>query len=172
MAFFDEPVSVPFSELAELYNTCKEQRERIEYLKETNTDLGERVERHNNETYWLQREMVNLRNEMRRLTDEIARLRQENKSLMMLTGEYSVRLNSFGTNKIETIKYVWKLLGLGLKETKDIVESAPVELITHISYSSAENIVGALREIGCTAEIIASITDSADASDALANTPA
>ena len=54
--------------------------------------------------------------------------------------EFDVILASFGEKKINVIKEVRALTGLGLKEAKDLVESAPKEIKEGIAKDEAENI--------------------------------
>lgn len=87
-----------------------------------------------------------LRKENQELKQQLARAGMED-------GDYSVTLDDFGNSKIEHIKLVRNLLALGLKDTKELVESAPVTLVTNVSAATAENIAGMIREIGGTAHI-------------------
>ncbi len=57
-------------------------------------------------------------------------------------------LENYGTNKIAVIKEVKIITGLGLKETKDIVESAPVKLKENIIKEQALIIKDTLEKIG------------------------
>jgi large subunit ribosomal protein L7/L12 len=67
--------------------------------------------------------------------------------------EFDVILKDFGPKKIEVIKAVRKLTALGLKEAKDLVESAPAPIQEAISKEAAEEAKKALEEAGATAEI-------------------
>jgi large subunit ribosomal protein L7/L12 len=64
--------------------------------------------------------------------------------------EFSVMLQDFGANKINVIKAVRTVTTLGLKEAKDLVESAPVAVKDGISKGEAEEIKKALEEAGAT----------------------
>ncbi len=66
---------------------------------------------------------------------------------------HSVVLTSSGAKKIHVIKIVREHTGLGLKESKELVESAPVEIKSGISKSDADAILAALQAVGATAEI-------------------
>ncbi len=67
--------------------------------------------------------------------------------------EFNVMLQSFGERKINVIKVVRELTGLGLKEAKDLVESAPVAVKEALPKDSAEEIKTKLEEVGATVEL-------------------
>ena len=67
--------------------------------------------------------------------------------------EFTVFLNSFGDKKINVIKEVRAITGLGLKEAKDLVESAPKELKSGVAKEEAEEIKKKLEAAGATAEL-------------------
>ena len=67
--------------------------------------------------------------------------------------EFDVVLKSFGANKLNVIKVVRAELGLGLKEAKDAVESAPTTLKEGISKEDAEKLAAAFKEAGAEIEI-------------------
>ncbi len=67
--------------------------------------------------------------------------------------EFTVILTSAGANKINAIKEVRALTGLGLKEAKDLVESAPKALKEGVSKDEANKIKEALTKAGATVEI-------------------
>ncbi len=67
--------------------------------------------------------------------------------------EFDVVLASFGDNKVAVIKAVRGITGLGLKEAKDMVESAPAALKEGIEKDEAEEIKKQLEEAGATVEI-------------------
>ncbi|MBM4777447.1 MAG: ribosomal protein L7/L12 [Archangiaceae bacterium] len=69
-------------------------------------------------------------------------------------GSYSVRLESFGSAKIACIKEVRLATGLGLAETKKLVESAPVFVKEGLSKEQAETLVKALVAAGGTASAV------------------
>ena len=68
--------------------------------------------------------------------------------------EFDVQLKEFGANKIPVIKEVRSLTGLGLKEAKEKVESAPVVIQEGISKEDAEKSKEQLEELGAVVEII------------------
>ncbi|MBL9103227.1 MAG: ribosomal protein L7/L12 [Myxococcales bacterium] len=68
-------------------------------------------------------------------------------------GEFAVFLESFGHHKIAVIKTVREHLGLGLKEAKDLVESAPTVLKEGLSHDEAAALQRGLVEAGATVEI-------------------
>jgi large subunit ribosomal protein L7/L12 len=67
--------------------------------------------------------------------------------------EFSVVLASFGEKKINVIKEVRSITGLGLKEAKDLVEAAPKEVKAGVSKEDAEKFKGALEAAGATVEL-------------------
>ena len=67
--------------------------------------------------------------------------------------EFDVVLKSAGANKIAVIKVVRALTGLGLKEAKDFVESAPKTIKEGASKEECEKIKEKLAEVGATVEI-------------------
>ncbi len=67
--------------------------------------------------------------------------------------EFDVILTSFGSNKVSVIKAVRALTGLGLKEAKAAVESAPAAMKEGVSKDEAEEVKKALEEAGASAEI-------------------
>ncbi len=67
--------------------------------------------------------------------------------------EFNVVLTSFGENKVSVIKAVRGLTGLGLKEAKATVESAPTPVKEAVSKSEAEEALKTLEEAGASAEI-------------------
>lgn len=67
--------------------------------------------------------------------------------------EFDVVLKECGANKIAVIKVVRALTGLGLKEAKDFVESAPKTIKEGASKEECEKIKEKLAEVGATVEI-------------------
>ena len=67
--------------------------------------------------------------------------------------EFDVMLQSFGEKKINVIKVVREITGLGLKEAKDLVESAPVAVKEGLAKDSAEEIKTKLEDAGATVEL-------------------
>ncbi|MCK5540800.1 MAG: 50S ribosomal protein L7/L12 [Deltaproteobacteria bacterium] len=67
--------------------------------------------------------------------------------------EFNVMLLSFGEKKIQVIKTVREITGLGLKEAKAEVEGAPKAIKEGISKDEAEGLVKKLEEAGATAEV-------------------
>ena len=67
--------------------------------------------------------------------------------------EFDVILASFGANKLNVIKAVREITGLGLKDAKDLVEGAPKTLKEGVSKDEAEKVKAALTEAGATVEI-------------------
>jgi large subunit ribosomal protein L7/L12 len=67
--------------------------------------------------------------------------------------EFTVMLNSSGANKVNVIKVVRAVTGLGLKEAKDLVDGAPKAVKEAIAKADAEALHKQLVEAGATAEI-------------------
>jgi len=67
--------------------------------------------------------------------------------------EFNVILASFGDKKIEVIKEVRAVTGLGLKEAKDLVEAAPTALKESVSKDEANKIKEQLEKVGAKVEI-------------------
>ena len=67
--------------------------------------------------------------------------------------EFDVILASFGDKKLNVIKVVREITGLGLKEAKELVEGAPKALKEGVSKDEAESIKAQLVEAGATVEI-------------------
>jgi len=67
--------------------------------------------------------------------------------------EFDVILTGFGANKIQVIKVVRELTGLGLKEAKDLVEGVPKPVKEGIAKKDAEGMKKKIEEAGGTAEI-------------------
>ncbi|MBT7810639.1 MAG: 50S ribosomal protein L7/L12, partial [Deltaproteobacteria bacterium] len=67
--------------------------------------------------------------------------------------EFDVILTSFGEKKINVIKEVRSITGLGLKEAKEAVEAAPKAIKEGVSKEEAEEVKKKLEEAGASAEI-------------------
>ncbi|MDR7562001.1 MAG: 50S ribosomal protein L7/L12 [Armatimonadota bacterium] len=67
--------------------------------------------------------------------------------------EFDVILKSAGANKIQVIKVVRELTGLGLKEAKDLVDGAPKPVKEKVSRQEAEAVRAKLVEVGAEVEI-------------------
>ena len=67
--------------------------------------------------------------------------------------EFDVMLTSFGEKKVAVTKAVRSLTGLGLKEAKDLVESAPAAIKEGAAKGEAEEAQKALEEAGATVEL-------------------
>ncbi len=68
-------------------------------------------------------------------------------------GEFDVVLVAAGEKKIQVIKEVRSLTSLGLKEAKDLVDSAPKALLEKVSKEEAEKAKAQLEEAGATVEL-------------------
>ena len=67
--------------------------------------------------------------------------------------EFDVMLTSFGEKKVAVIKAVRSMTGLGLKEAKDLVESAPAAVKEGASKAEADDIQKQLEEAGASVEL-------------------
>ncbi len=67
--------------------------------------------------------------------------------------EFNVILTSFGAEKIKVIKAVRAITALGLKEAKDLVESAPTAIKEGVTREEAENIKKQVEETGASVEL-------------------
>jgi large subunit ribosomal protein L7/L12 len=67
--------------------------------------------------------------------------------------EFNVVIKDAGANKINVIKAVREVTTLGLKEAKDLVESAPVNVKEGIAKAEAEAVMAKLKEAGATVEL-------------------
>ncbi len=67
--------------------------------------------------------------------------------------EFDVMLTSFGEKKINVIKVVRTVTSLGLKEAKDLVESAPVAVKEGVSKDEAEEVKSKLEEAGAQVDL-------------------
>ena len=67
--------------------------------------------------------------------------------------EFTVVLADFGPKKINVIKVVRELTNLGLKEAKDLVESAPANVLEAVGKEVAENAKAKLEEAGAKVEV-------------------
>ena len=67
--------------------------------------------------------------------------------------EFDVMLTSFGSSKVPVIKAVREITGLGLKEAKDMVESAPATVKEGVEKAEAEEIQKKLEEAGASVEV-------------------
>lgn len=67
--------------------------------------------------------------------------------------EFDVILKDAGANKLNVVKEVKNLLGLGLKEAKDLVDGAPSQLKAGVSKAEAESIKTTLEGAGAVVEV-------------------
>jgi large subunit ribosomal protein L7/L12 len=67
--------------------------------------------------------------------------------------EFDVILTNCGASKINVIKVVREVTGLGLKEAKDLVDNAPKPVKEKISKDDAEALKAKLTEVGATVEV-------------------
>ena len=67
--------------------------------------------------------------------------------------EFDVHMTSFGASKVPVIKVVRAITSLGLKEAKDLVESAPTNIKDGVTKDEAEDLKKQLEEAGASVEI-------------------
>lgn len=67
--------------------------------------------------------------------------------------EFDVVMTGFGENKVNVIKVIRAVTGLGLKEAKDMVEGVPATVKEGVSKADAEDVKKQLVEAGATVEI-------------------
>jgi large subunit ribosomal protein L7/L12 len=67
--------------------------------------------------------------------------------------EFTVNLTAIGDQKIQVIKEVRALTGLGLKEAKELVDNAPKPVKEHVSKEEADKIKEALEKVGASVEV-------------------
>jgi large subunit ribosomal protein L7/L12 len=67
--------------------------------------------------------------------------------------EFDVMLNAAGDKKIQVIKVVRELTGLGLKEAKDLVDGAPKAVKEKVAKAEAADMKKKLEEVGATVEV-------------------
>lgn len=66
---------------------------------------------------------------------------------------FDVILNSGGTNKLNVVKTVKEIIGLGLKEAKELVDTAPKPVKEGVSKAEADSIASKLKEAGAEVEV-------------------
>ena len=67
--------------------------------------------------------------------------------------QFNVLLKSVGQNKISVIKAIKEITGLGLKESRDMVSSAPTTIKEDVAKNTAEEISKKLTDVGATVEL-------------------
>ena len=67
--------------------------------------------------------------------------------------EFNVVMSSFGGQKVPVIKVVREITGLGLKEAKDLVESAPANIKEGVAKDEADEVAKKLEEAGASVEV-------------------
>jgi large subunit ribosomal protein L7/L12 len=67
--------------------------------------------------------------------------------------EFTVVLKDFGANKINVIKAIREVTSLGLKEAKDLVESAPVNVKEGVTKEEAETVKSKLADAGAAVDV-------------------
>ncbi|MFP3014501.1 MAG: 50S ribosomal protein L7/L12 [Arsenophonus sp.] len=67
--------------------------------------------------------------------------------------EFDVILSAIGSNKVAVIKVIRMITGLGLKEAKDMVESAPVTIKEAVSKEESKTLKKSIEEAGASVEI-------------------
>ena len=76
-----------------------------------------------------------------------------NEAVAVEQTEFDVNLKSAGAQKIQVIKVVRTITALGLKEAKDLVDSAPSTVKEKVTKEEAENVKKQLEEVGAEVEI-------------------
>ena len=67
--------------------------------------------------------------------------------------EFTIKMSSFGANKVAVIKVVRAVTGLGLKDAKDMVEGAPITVKEGVSKQEADDAKKQLEEAGAAVEL-------------------
>ena len=67
---------------------------------------------------------------------------------------FDVKLKDFGSRKVHVVKEVRTITGLGLRETKELVESAPVVIQKRVNHAEAESAKKRLEALGAVVEIV------------------
>jgi len=67
--------------------------------------------------------------------------------------EFTIKMPSFGDNKVAVIKVVRGITGLGLKDAQDLVEGAPATIKEGVAKDEAEDFKKQLEEAGATVEL-------------------
>ena len=67
--------------------------------------------------------------------------------------EFTIKMPSFGDNKVAVIKVVRGITGLGLKDAKDLVEGAPATIKEGVAKDEAEDFKKQLEEAGATVDL-------------------
>ncbi|OPX18018.1 50S ribosomal protein L7/L12 [candidate division WOR-3 bacterium 4484_100] len=67
--------------------------------------------------------------------------------------EFTVRMTSCGDKKIQVLKVLRELTGLGLKEAKEMIDNLPRDIKEGIPKEEAENMKSKLEEVGATVEL-------------------
>ncbi len=68
--------------------------------------------------------------------------------------EFDIKMISFGEKKLEVIRTLRSVLGLGLKESKELVEKSPIEIKKAVSKAEAEDIKNKLEAAGAQIELV------------------
>ncbi len=68
--------------------------------------------------------------------------------------EFTVVLKSGGASKLNVVKVVKDITGLGLKEAKEMVDGAPKNVKENVSKAEADDVAGRLKEAGAEVEVI------------------
>ncbi len=67
--------------------------------------------------------------------------------------KFDIHLKDFGTQKVHIVKEIRAITGIGLRETKELVESAPVLIQKRVPYAEARNTKKRLESLGAFVEI-------------------
>lgn len=116
-------------------------------------ELDEEMEEELNEELEEEAKDEEFEEEVEEGEDEEFEEEEEEEEDVDISGDYTVRLVETGPQKLMLVKTIKEWLRCDLKEAKDFVDSAPVDLISDINDEAAEAFAEALREIGATIEI-------------------
>lgn len=117
----------------------------IDFVRKQRDDVTEELRQERNKRNDLQKEVHYLQQEMDRLNRRVQELSgevvQAKRTVMQTPGSFIVKLMDVGANKITAIKGLRVAREIGLKEAKDLVESAPVILAYGVSWDAAQALI-------------------------------
>lgn len=98
--------------------------------------------------------ITSLKNQIKQLEEDIKKKNLQIKQYEQMAVSHDVILRNYGSNKILIIKRLKDFFALGLKEAKDIVDSAPCKIAKNIDIKKANDIKLFLEREGATVEIV------------------
>ena len=155
MRLWDQQANITIGQLAELYNEQKALREELARVTDEKYEIMDQLGDARERASWANADVERMRLSMEALHERLSAANKELARLRLQPGDYNVWLQDFGCNKISAIKVVREVLQLGLKECKDLVESAPTNVAVNISLEGADSFARALRDVGCNATAVA-----------------